>query len=547
MSMTRIPAVAARATALACLASALVLTSPAFAASPLTWSSPEKVDAGGEPTAISCPSESLCVAVDSGGDVVSSTNPTGGAAAWKTVDVDDVVISGISCYATAASTVCAGGDHHGNVVTSGDPTGDAGAWKLTAVAGLTPPVTMYGMSCPSATFCVGTSGGGDEVTSSSPSSGNFTSRHVTSRVGFISCPSASFCAATGDFGHVATTAAPGSGPWTQTDVTGNTDAITGVSCLPAGCVAIDEGAYADVSTNPTGGSSAWTRTSTGTGISAAVSCPSTTLCVAVDSGGATDVSTNALSAAPTWTETKVDTQDSLVAVSCPTVSICFALDAGGRVLVGKADTPPPAPTAPVNTTAPAISGSATPGQTLSCSQGTWSGTEPIAYAYAWTRDGAPVTGAAGSTTYAVGAADEGKAIACTVTASNSVDATSATSAAVSVPPGAAPGHTATTGKASTGSGVAKIAVTCHGTKPCTLGLALTTAGKPKGKLRVAKKRVVKVGSATAKVAAGKKKTLKVRLNATGRKLLKKRHKLRATLVVTLKGSGRIAKQSLTFR
>jgi hypothetical protein len=38
---------------------------------------------------VSCPSVGLCVAVDQVGDVVTSNNPAGGAAAWTVTHVDN--------------------------------------------------------------------------------------------------------------------------------------------------------------------------------------------------------------------------------------------------------------------------------------------------------------------------------------------------------------------------------------------------------------------------------------------------------------------------
>jgi hypothetical protein len=73
---------------------------------------------------------------------------------------------------------------------------------------------------------------------------------------------------------------------------------------------------------------------------------------------------------------------------------------------------------PVNTgtsaNAPAITGTATIGETLTCSNGAWTGTG-ISFAYQWLRNGAEITAAAAST-YTLVAADEGKAVQCRVTA-----------------------------------------------------------------------------------------------------------------------------------
>jgi hypothetical protein len=94
--------------------------------------------------------------------------------------------------------------------------------------------------------------------------------------------------------------------------------------------------------------------------------------------------------------------------------------------------------APSNTAAPEISGTTGFGQTLACSQGTWSGTAPISYAYAWLRDGTAIAGETTSN-HTITQADAGHAIACRVTATNAANATSATSAPVT--PDAAPINT----------------------------------------------------------------------------------------------------------
>jgi hypothetical protein len=85
--------------------------------------------------------------------------------------------------------------------------------------------------------------------------------------------------------------------------------------------------------------------------------------------------------------------------------------------------PPPAP--PSNTSPPTISGNAVDGQTLSASPGTWAGTQPITYSYAWERcdtSGANCSTVAGATssTYTLGSADIGSTIRVVVTATNSV-------------------------------------------------------------------------------------------------------------------------------
>jgi hypothetical protein len=72
------------------------------------------------------------------------------------------------------------------------------------------------------------------------------------------------------------------------------------------------------------------------------------------------------------------------------------------------------PGVPVNTTVPAITGTAEAGAVLSCSEGSWTN-HPTSFGYRWSRDGTPLAGATGST-YTVKKLDEGTTLTCAVTA-----------------------------------------------------------------------------------------------------------------------------------
>ena len=106
---------------------------------------------------VSCVAPSLCVAGDWVGQVLSSSSPTAGAAAWVPLTVDfppsaepDVVhVADVSC---PSSTLCLAVDELGNVLSSTDPAGGrAAVWTATSVDG---PNYMLGISCPTVWLCV---------------------------------------------------------------------------------------------------------------------------------------------------------------------------------------------------------------------------------------------------------------------------------------------------------------------------------------------------------------------------------------------------------
>jgi hypothetical protein len=96
----------------------------------------------------------------------------------------------------------------------------------------------------------------------------------------------------------------------------------------------------------------------------------------------------------------------------------------------------PPPTPPSNTAAPTISGQAKLQQTLTAAPGSWSGTQPISFAYQWARcdsAGAACLGIPGATgsSYTVALVDVASTLEVSVTASNSAGSASASSAATS--------------------------------------------------------------------------------------------------------------------
>ena len=103
--------------------------------------------------------------------------------------------------------------------------------------------------------------------------------------------------------------------------------------------------------------------------------------------------------------------------------------------------------APVNTVRPALSGTAKDGQTLTATNGTWNGTDPITYKYQWLRCD-PVSwvcttiSSATSATYVLTSAEVGFKMVSAVTATNSAGQSTANSYGSAVVVPTAPVNTA---------------------------------------------------------------------------------------------------------
>jgi hypothetical protein len=188
-------------------------------------------------------------------------------------------------------------------------------------------------------------------------------------------------------------------------------------------------------------------------------------------------------------------------------------------------------------------------------------------AYQWLRDGSEIAGA-NAGTYTVQEADQGHAIACEVTATNTAGEASAESAPVDVPVATPPGGGSGSGGGSINSnpgnsnqGSGGVAGFTAQSQPVVLAGAITSKATAvlvplrcpaatgactavtieltvveqlsKGRLtgvaaaRAAKtlKRTVTIGALTDTLSAGETKTLSVALNAAGKALLHSRGKL----------------------
>ncbi|MGN6202046.1 MAG: WD40/YVTN/BNR-like repeat-containing protein [Solirubrobacterales bacterium] len=249
---------------------------------------------------VSCATESLCVAVGYEGSVFTSTDPAGGANAWRVSDLNEGPgashLTGVSCPSPSFCAAVSGGygGSTGRVFTSTDPAG--GKWQTIQLGG---SPDLRGVSCATASLCVAVADEGRSFVSSNPTAGASAWRQAASPTPrdlfAVSCVAATLCAAGDAGGNILTSTDLTGGGSFAVAKAGSSVQITGLTCPEiSNCVAVTNNADVLTSTDPTGGSEAWTFENlvpfeaVGTGGSSFVknalfgaSCASTSLCVLV--------------------------------------------------------------------------------------------------------------------------------------------------------------------------------------------------------------------------------------------------------------------------
>jgi hypothetical protein len=328
---------------------------------------------------ISCASPRLCVAVNDRGQVFTSTNPTGGAVAWKGVSV------GVLGQATALSCprvrFCIALDGL-SVVVSTNPTRPS-SWRVIPVSTSGP---FRSITCPSRKLCVGTAGfagvGGIWTTTTPTGPGwKWKSIYKTEpyldfdRSG-VACPSTRLCVVTDAAGNIFTSTNPARRRWKTGRLALGARDSTGVDLASLSCPSVHlclsaVGPHTVAwSTNPAGGAHTW-RTSgqpsrqLGT---EAITCASARLCVAT-LGDLVLSTPHPAGGAARWRSSYLDQgYNPLTAIACPSDQLCVGADAGGNLITSSA----PSASATAWNVAPLAIGSQTsPISSLACPSASW--------------------------------------------------------------------------------------------------------------------------------------------------------------------------------
>jgi hypothetical protein len=290
-----------------------------------------------------------------------------------------------------------------------------------------------------------------------------------------------------------------------------------------------------------------------------VACPSATQCTAVDGIGQQVTFDPASPGTPTPTPTTIDPNSTLTAIACVSADECTAIDATGHETTARATsttslacTPSTVktgtPTTCTTTVTDTQSNGSTPTGTVSFTASPTTG--QFANPRCTLNATATTAIASCQTTFTPSAA-----ASYTLTAGYTGDNTHLASSGLSTP------ITATTpvtvkkppltvkGRASvkpitTSGATISVRVSCTGTTSCKIkltgtvletirgGKVIAVAASTKTMTKKTTKETITIISKTATIPAGATKTIKLTLNAAGKKLLAKHHPLKTKLIIT---------------
>lgn len=340
--------------------------------------------------AISCPTASLCVAAGQYNHIAASPRPTSGQAAWSTYSGPAAEysgpppppggppnspapdIKGVSC---PTSGLCVAVTGFGDIYTSSDLLGGAAAWSHISLNTSEFNIHLEGVSCPTTSFCVAVSGGPKQNNNPRTSGKVFTSHNPTGGTAAwheaqldpsldlrgVSCSSPALCLAVGQDGVMLASTNPDGPPsaWQNLNNPAGPAHMQGVDCVPGLCLAGNSGGNIFSSVEPASQPSPWTGRNGGGSVPiTGISCPAVSRCLAVDDNGDVLTSTDPTGGAEAWFFQNVlpyvpkpnpefePQLNGMFAVSCPSAELCAIAAANGTVLTSTtpfAQTPEEAP------------------------------------------------------------------------------------------------------------------------------------------------------------------------------------------------------------
>ena len=305
------------------------------------------VNGGAGLEGISCPSASLCV-IQETGRLLTSTDPTAASPTWTAVSAPQLPIdqfAGISC---ASDSLCVAWSDSTTLDVSTDPTGGASAWKQVKLGVPASAIEVSAVACvPHTTRCVASigSGGGAVFASAAKAGGGPSAWTVTSRSGLaapedLACPSATLCVGT-SLDDVETSAHPGEGAasWSSGALPASTPRgfpLTIACPSTAVCVTADGDGSIATSTDPAAGADSYAVSASldpagfGAFADTQMTCPTTSTCLVPDASPG--LATIELGPAPSATvDTDVGGTTAVTGLDCPSARLCVGVDDGGGI------------------------------------------------------------------------------------------------------------------------------------------------------------------------------------------------------------------------
>jgi hypothetical protein len=341
--------------------------SPADAATgaPLAWGVRTHVAGIDGFAAITCPSTTLCVA---GGDLYdapggydsfvrfATTTTPAVAGSWRVVDVAvpaGEYNNGINEISCPSVSLCVAVDGYGHIFSSTDPAGPASAWKVFTfnLPGSGAVKRQFSsVSCPSVTRCVALDQRSFLATTTTPTTADWTFTPTEYTWGHVSCTQ-TFCVANGgDSVYSTTDPAAAASTWTKSTIVPSSGCcpdshLTNVTCYaPSTCLATDFGGAGVAprtwsSISPLGGTATWHFTKNAPMDDATCVQGATILCVGwTVYSNWVDATTAPTGQTADWVVSNSvadDTiSDQIRDVSCPSPALCVAVTAKGMAIIG---------------------------------------------------------------------------------------------------------------------------------------------------------------------------------------------------------------------
>lgn len=307
----------------------------------LVWSEPLGIETDqAQLSRLACPTIRLCLTTDDRGNLVTSTDPAGGASTWRKEHFDGGLVS------CPSVSLCAANGPDGEVLTSTQPAGGVATWHATQLrAG---DLDLGGVLCPLTSFClVDSVDDGGAFVSNDPAGGQSSWHEVQLPGRFqpnvLTCPSPQLCVAV-DQHKVAVSTGPPDDPSTWSVPTEifppRLGFLQGLSCPSTHlCVAVGGGRMT-FSRRPAGGGSTWSRPvridpgAQRYGYLRDLSCPTVHLCVAIGLENRELESTSPTKAS-SWTHWRwIDPFGMWAGLACPSARLCLEVDDDGDVVIG---------------------------------------------------------------------------------------------------------------------------------------------------------------------------------------------------------------------